>query len=154
MNLTSIYRYLHNRFGMVAYRTGALFFILSRTVGATARLYLVINILHLFILKEMGISFGVTTGVILLMILLYTFEGGVKTIVYTDTLQTTFMLLGLVVCTVYILQHLGLSAGEAMNVLESKGLGRIFHTDVHSKNFFVKQILGGVFISIAMTGLD
>ena len=154
LNLTSIYRYLKERFGVVAYRTGALFFILSRTVGATARLYLVINILHLFILKEMGISFGVTTGVILLMILLYTFEGGVKTIVYTDTLQTTFMLLGLVVCTVYILQHLGLSAGEAMNVLESKGLGRIFHTDVHSKNFFVKQILGGVFISIAMTGLD
>jgi len=154
MNLTSIYRYLHDRFGMVAYRTGALFFILSRTVGATARLYLVINILHVFILKDLGVSFGLTTGVILLMILLYTFEGGVKTIVYTDTLQTTCMLLGLVVCIAYILQHLGLSVGGALEALDVKGLGRIFHTDMNSKNFFPKQIIGGMFIAIAMTGLD
>src|SRR5580692_3981061 len=142
LNLTSIYRYLRERFGPVAYRTGALFFILSRTVGATARLYLVINVLHVFILKDLGVSFGLTTGVILLMILLYTFEGGVKTIVYTDTLQTTCMLLGLVVCIVYILQHLGLPAGAAWSALEAKGLGRIFHTDVHSKGFFLKQIIG------------
>ncbi len=94
LHLTSIYNYLHSRFGVVAYRTGSLFFLISRTVGATARLYLVINVLHVFILKDMGIPFAVTTFVILLMILLYTFEGGVKTIVYTDTLQTTFMLLG------------------------------------------------------------
>jgi Na+/proline symporter len=154
MNLTSIYRYLHDRFGMVAYRTGALFFILSRTVGATARLYLVINILHVFILKDLGVSFGLTTGVILLMILLYTFEGGVKTIVYTDTLQTTCMLLGLVVCIVYILQHLGLSVGSALEALDAKGLGRIFHADVNSRSYFPKQIVGGMFIAIAMTGLD
>jgi SSS family transporter len=154
LNLTSIYRYLQTRFGTVAYRTGSLFFILSRTVGATARLYLVINVLHLFILKDLGIPFGLTTAVILLMILLYTFEGGVKTIVYTDTLQTTFMLLGLVVCTVYILHTLGLSVGGAMQALDARGLTRIFHTDVQSKNFFVKQIVGGMFISIAMTGLD
>lgn len=154
LHLTSIYHYLQTRFGSVAYRTGALFFILSRTVGATARLYLVINVLHLFILKDLGIPFGLTTGVILLMILLYTFEGGVKTIVYTDTLQTTFMLLGLVVCTIYILQHLGLSIGGALNALEAKGFTRIFNTDVRSKGFFVKQIIGGMFITIAMTGLD
>src|ERR1700733_8054971 len=135
LHLTSIYHYLQTRFGSVAYRTGALFFILSRTVGATVRLYLVINVLHLFILKDLGIPFGLTTGVILFMILLYTFEGGVKTIVYTDTLQTTFMLLGLVVCIWYILQHLGLSAGGALEALDAKGLGRIFHTDVNSKNF-------------------
>ncbi|HTR30040.1 MAG TPA: sodium:solute symporter [Puia sp.] len=153
-NLTSIYRYLNGRFGTVAYRTGALFFILSRTVGATARLYLVINILYIFILKDLGVSFGLTTGVILLMILLYTFEGGVKTIVYTDTLQTTCMLLGLVVCIVYILQHLGLTVGAAWSALEAKGLTRIFHTDINSKNFFPKQIVGGMFIAIAMTGLD
>jgi Na+/proline symporter len=154
LNLTSIYHYLQTRFGSVAYRTGALFFILSRTVGATARLYLVINVLHLFILKDLGIPFGVTTGVILLMILLYTFEGGVKTIVYTDTLQTTFMLLGLVVCTVYILHHLGLSVGGALQALEAKGYTRVFNTDIRSKGFFVKQIIGGMFITIAMTGLD
>ena len=83
---------------MTSYKTGAFFFIISRTLGATARLYLVVNILQIFILNHLGIPFGVTAFIILLLILLYTFEGGVKTIVYTDTLQTTFMLLGLIVC--------------------------------------------------------
>ncbi|GGB16419.1 sodium:solute symporter [Puia dinghuensis] len=154
LQLTSIYRYLHTRFGSVAYRTGALFFIISRTVGATARLYLVINVLHIFILKDLGIPFGLTTLVILLMILLYTFEGGVKTIVYTDTLQTTFMLLGLCVCTVYILQHLHLSLGGAFQALNVRGFTHVFNGDVNSKGFWGKQILGGMFIAIAMTGLD
>ena len=94
LNLTSIYNYLDHRFGTMSHKTGALFFIISRIFGATARLYLVINVLQIFILKDMNIPFGVTTFVILLMIILYTFEGGVKTIVFTDTLQTTFMLLG------------------------------------------------------------
>lgn len=154
LHLTSIYNYLSGRFGSVAYRTGALFFIISRTVGATARLYLVINVLHVFILRDMGIPFGLTCFVILLMILLYTFEGGVKTIVYTDTLQTTFMLLGLVVCTVYILQHLNVSAGAALHALGDNGFTSVFNTDVLSKGFFGKQIIGGMFIAIAMTGLD
>ena len=103
MNLTSIYNYLQKRFGDISYKTGALFFIISRTVGATARLYLVIFIMQEFILRDLGIPFIVTAVVILVMILLYTFEGGVKTIVYTDTLQTTFMILGLVVCIIYIM---------------------------------------------------
>jgi Na+/proline symporter len=154
LQLTSIYNYLQSRFGNTAYRTGALFFIISRTVGATARLYLVINVLHLFILKDLGIPFGLTTFVILLMILLYTFEGGVKTIVYTDTLQTTFMLVGLLVCIFYILRHLHLSPGEALAALESKGYTRVIDTHFNGKGFFVKQILGGMFITIAMTGLD
>src|SRR6476620_908 len=102
LNLTSIYNYLDHRFGEVSHKTGALFFIISRVLGATARLYLVINVLQIFILKDMNIPFGVSTFVILFMIILYTFKGGVKTIVYTDTLQTTFMLLGLVVCMIYI----------------------------------------------------
>src|SRR5882757_8047119 len=154
LQLTSIYNYLHTRFGKVAYRTGSLFFIISRTVGATARLYLVINVLHFFILKEMGVPFALTTFVILLMILLYTFEGGVKTIVYTDTLQTTFMLLGLVVCIFYILRHMDLSFGSAMQTLDEKSFTGIFNFDVNSKGFFLKQIVGGMFITIAMTGLD
>src|SRR5580692_9797916 len=154
LHLTSIYNYLDSRFGTVAYRTGALFFIISRTVGATARLYLVINVLHTFILQDLGVPFAVTSFVILLMILLYTFEGGVKTIVYTDTLQTTFMLLGLVVCIVYIIQHLGLSFGGALHALDEQGYTKVINTDVHSKGFFLKQIIGGMFISIAMTGLD
>ncbi|MHA4808166.1 sodium:solute symporter [Flavitalea flava] len=154
LNLTSIYNYLHTRFGNIAYKTGSLFFIISRTVGATARLYLVINVLHVFILKELGVPFAVTTFVILLMILLYTFEGGVKTIVYTDTLQTTFMLLGLVVCIIYIIRHMDLSFGGALQALDEKKFTGIFNTDIKSKGFFLKQIIGGMFIMIAMTGLD
>lgn len=154
LNLTSIYNYLQQRFGNIAYKTGALFFIISRTVGATARLYLVINILQFFILDKMGVPFVVTTSFILLMILLYTFEGGVKTIVYTDTLQTTLMVTGLIVCVIYILQQLNMGAGEALTQMRADGYLNIFNTDVNSKGFFLKQIAGGAFITIAMTGLD
>jgi Na+/proline symporter len=154
LNLTSIYNYLQHRFGMVSYKTGALFFIISRTLGATARLFLVINVLQIFILKDLGISFGVTTFIILLMILLYTFEGGVKTIVYTDTLQTTFMLLGLVVCIIYIMGNLNHSVGSTLQELGQNNLTKIFNTDINSSGFFLKSILGGMFITIGMTGLD
>jgi Na+/proline symporter len=154
LNLTSIYTYLLQRFGTVAYKTGALFFIISRTLGATARLYLVINILQIFILDKLGVPFLVTAAVILLMILLYTFEGGVKTIVYTDTLQTSLMITGLIVCVVYILKQLNLSGGEAVTQIQEHGYFNIFNFDVNSKGFFLKQIIGGAFITIAMTGLD
>lgn len=154
LQLTSIYNYLHNRLGFIAYKTGALFFIISRTVGATARLYLVINILQNFILDEMGVPFWLTSIVILVMILLYTFEGGVKTIVFTDTLQTSFMLVGLVVCVIYIMYHLQLSVSGTIHQLQLKGYTHFFNTDINSKGFFLKQIIGGVFITIAMTGLD
>ncbi|KYP16218.1 sodium:solute symporter [Flavihumibacter sp. CACIAM 22H1] len=154
MNLTSIYNYLQQRFGFIAYKTGALFFIISRTIGATARLYLVINVLQIFILDKLGVPFVVTALIILLMILLYTFEGGVKTIVYTDTLQTSFMLIGLLVCVIYIMNNLGLNFGDTMATLSAKGYTNVFNTDVNSKGFFLKQILGGAFITIAMTGLD
>ncbi len=117
LNLTSIYNYLQHRFGMISYKTGALFFIISRVLGATARLYLVINVLQIFILKDMNIPFAVTTFVILVMILLYTFEGGVKTIVFTDTLQTTFMLVGLVVCIIYIMNNMGHSFNSTLTEL-------------------------------------
>lgn len=154
LNLTSIYNYLHGRFGMVSYKTGALFFIVSRVLGATARLYLVINVLHFFILKEMGVGFEIATFVILAMILLYTFEGGVKTIVFTDTLQTTCMLIGLIVCIIYIMDHTGHSFGSTLTQLSAKGLTRIFNSDINSPAFFLKQIIGGMFITITMTGLD
>ena len=154
MNLTSIYNYLQKRFGTIAYKTGALFFIISRTVGATARLYLVIFVLQEFILKNFGVPFIITAIIILLMILLYTFEGGVKTIVYTDTLQTTLMLAGLVVTVVFILNNLHISVGDAMRTLTDKGYTTIFNTDVKSGGFFLKQIIGGAFITISMFGLD
>src|SRR6476661_9352956 len=154
LNLTSIYNYLDHRFGVVSHKTGALFFIISRVLGATARLYLVINVLQIFILKDMNIPFAVSTFIILLMIILYTFEGGVKTIVFTDTLQTTFMLLGLIVCIIYIMNTLGFSFGETMNALSDRGYTKIINTDVNSNNFFLKQIIGGMFITIGMTGLE
>jgi Na+/proline symporter len=154
MNLTSIYTYLERRFGINAHKAGAFFFILSRTVGATARLYLVIIILQLFILDKLGIPFFVTAVVILLMILLYTFEGGVKTIVYTDTLQTTGMLVGLVVCIIVITKALGTDFSGALAMMSEKGYTKIFNWDVKSGSFAMKHIIGGMFIAIAMTGLD
>lgn len=158
LNLTSIYNYLQHRLGMVSYKTGASFFILSRTLGATARLYLVVRILQDSIFANLGegfhIPFWLTTLIILLMILLYTFEGGVKTIVYTDTLQTTCMLIGLVVCVVYILHSLDLNFGSAMSTLSEKGYSNMFVTDPNSKLFIVKQIVAGAFITVTMTGLD
>ncbi len=156
LNLTSIYTYLEKRFGVNAHKAGATFFILSRLVGATARLYLVINILQTFILDKLStpIPFEVTAIVILVLILLYTIEGGVKTIVYTDTLQTSGMLIGLVACIVVILGALNLNFSEAFSALSAKGYTQIFNTDFKSGSFCLKQILGGAFIAIAMTGLD
>lgn len=154
MNLTSIYNYLEQRFGVTSYKTGASYFILSRTLGATARMYLVVNILQLFILDSMGVPFWVTTLVILVLILLYTFEGGVKTIVYTDTLQTSCMLIGLVVCIIAIMSKMNLNVSETFAALDAKGMMKLVNTDVKSSGFFLKQILGGAFITIAMTGLD
>jgi Na+/proline symporter len=154
LNLTSIYNYLQHRFGIVSYKTGALFFLISRTLGATARLYLVINVLQIFILRDLNISFGLATFIILLLILLYTFEGGVKTIVYTDTLQTTFMLLGLVVCIIYIMNGMGHSVSSTLAELDKNQLTKIFDTDPNSSGYFLKSILGGMFITIGMTGLD
>lgn len=154
LNLTSIYNYLGTRLGFLSYKTGSSFFILSRTLGATARLYLVVNILQEAILNSFGIPFWATTLIILAMILLYTFEGGVKTIVYTDTLQTSCMLAGLVICVFYILQTLGLGFGESLDQMQSHGYTKIFFTDPNSSLFFVKQIVAGAFITLTMTGMD
>jgi Na+/proline symporter len=154
LNLTSIYHYLDQRFGKESYKTGALFFIISRTFGATARLFLVINVLQIFILDKMHVPFVFTAALILLMILLYTWKGGVKTIVYTDTLQTSFMLIGLVICLFYILSDLDLSFGQALGMMTERGYTKIFETDINSKAFFMKNIIGGAVIAIAMTGLD
>ena len=154
LNLTSIYHYLGTRLGPRAYKTGASFFIVSRTVGATARLYLVVKILQDAVLDGLQVPFWLTSAVIIIMILLYTYEGGVKTIVWTDTLQTTCMLLGLVISVVYVLDSLHLSIGESLGQMHERGLSTIFSTDINSKQFWLKQILAGMFIAIAMTGMD
>ncbi len=154
LNLTSIYNYLSSRLGFTAYKTGASFFILSRTLGATARLYLVVKILQDAILESFHVPFWLTTLIILAMILLYTYEGGVKTIVWTDTLQTSCMLLGLIICIVYILKSLNMGIGDSLHAMQEKGYATIFFTDPHSKLFFLKQILAGAFVAITMTGMD
>ncbi len=154
LNLTSIYNYFSSRMGFKSYKTGAGFFILSRTLGATARLYLVVNILQAVILSAMGIPFWLTTIIILLMILLYTFKGGVKTIVWTDTLQTFCMLLGLILCVYFILNYLNLDFSSALKKMSEKGYSKTWQFDVDSKYFFIKQIIAGAFITITMTGMD
>lgn len=154
MNLTSIYSYLENRLGFNAHKTGAGFFILSRTVGATLRLYLVIKVLEDFILEDFNIGFEWTAIIILGLILLYTFKGGVKTIVWTDTLQTTFMLLALIICLVYLAGSFDMTLFESWVTIQKEGMTKTFETDYQSSGFFLKQIVGGAFITIAMTGLD
>jgi Na+/proline symporter len=154
LRLSSIYGYLGQRLGPVSHRCGAGFFIVSRTLGATARLYLVVKVLQDAILDAFGLPFWLTTAVILPMILLYTLEGGVRTIVFTDTLQTAGMLLGLVVCTAFLLQRLELSPAQALARMREAGLARVWGTEPQAAGWFVKQLVAGFFITIAMTGLD
>ena len=152
--LTSIYGYLQQRLGPRSYKTGAGIFLVSRTLGATARLYLVVRILQDNLLDGFGVPFWLTTAVILLMVLLYTVEGGVRTIVFTDTLQTAGMLLGLLVCTAFLLDRLEQGPLQALGRMNEAGLSTVFGTDPASRGFWLKQIVAGAFIAIAMTGLD
>jgi Na+/proline symporter len=154
IQLTSIYNFLNDRFGTFSYKTGASFFILSRTLGATARLYLVVKILQDAILQNLGIPFWATTIIILIMIVLYTFQGGVKTIVWTDTLQTVCMITGLIVCVFFIMNKLNLNISQSLDAMSLKGYNKIFFTNPDSKLFCLKQIIAGAFISITMTGMD
>jgi Na+/proline symporter len=154
LKLTSIYTYLDGRLGRRAYQSGAGFFILSRLFGATARLYLVVAVLQNIILDSLGIPFWLTTFVILGMILMYTYQGGVKTIVWTDTLQTTCMLLGLFACVGFMLGQLDLSIPQALQQMHERGLSRVFTFDANSPNFWLKQIVAGIFIVLTMTGMD
>ncbi|NHZ78311.1 sodium:solute symporter [Massilia sp. CCM 8695] len=154
LKLTSIYDYLNQRLGRRACQSGASFFILSRLLGATARLYLVVNILQAIILDSLGVPFWLTTLVILAMILMYTYQGGVKTIVWTDTLQTSCMLFGLVACIAILLGQMDLSVGQGLAQMQERGLSRIFTTSFDSPNFYLKQIVAGAFIVLSMTGMD
>jgi len=154
LKLTSIYTYLDGRLGRRAYQSGAGFFILSRLFGATARLYLVVAVLQSIILDSLGIPFWLTTFVILGMILLYTYQGGVKTIVWTDTLQTTCMLVGLFACVGFMLGQLDLTIPQALQQMHERGLSRVFTFDANSPNFWLKQIVAGIFIVLTMTGMD
>ncbi|MCR5821434.1 MAG: sodium:solute symporter [Bacteroidales bacterium] len=154
LNLTSIYTYLEQRFGTHSERTGALFFIVSRLLGSALRMYLVVFVLYEFVFKSWGIPFWVPAVVFIAIILLYTFRGGLKTVVWTDTLQTTFLLLAAGAAVVAILKELGISYGELMQQSSDAGLTKVFETDVNHNKFWLKQVLSGMFITITMTGLD
>jgi len=154
MNLTSIYTYLESRFGSVSYKTGSFFFILSRTIGAAFRVYIVVNVLQTFVFDNWGIPFWLTVGMFMLLILIYTYKGGVKTIVWTDTLQTTFMLVTVIFSVVVIAGQLGLGIGNLIGEVMKSEYATIINTKINSPNYFWKNFLGGTFIAIAMTGLD
>jgi len=154
LRLTSIYHYLDVRLGRRAYQSRAGFFILSRLFGATARLYLVVAVLQIIILDGLGVPFWLTTLVILGMILLYTYQGGVKTIVWTDTLQTTCMLAGLFACVAFLLGQLDLTIPQALRQMQQQGLARVFTHDPNSPGFWLKQVVAGAFIVVTMTGMD
>lgn len=154
LNLTSIYTYLRQRFGMASYRTGAFYFILSRVVGAAFRLYIVVNVLQEFVFKDLHVPFWVTVAIFIILILLYTYEGGVKTIVWTDTLQTTCMLAAVVLSIYMISSELHLTPAGLIDSITSSEYSKTFFTEWAPKTFFPKQFFGGMFITIAMTGLD
>ena len=154
LNLTSIYTYLDKRFGSNSQRTGSFFFIVSRIMGSALRMYLVVFVLHEFIFKAIGVPFWALALFFIVLILIYTFKGGIKTIIWTDTLQTTFMLLSTVITIVFLLKEMDISFFDMMSQAADEGYTRMFETDWRSNNFFLKQILSGAFITIAMTGLD
>ncbi len=155
LNLTSIYSYLEQRFGFWSYKTGAFFFILSRVIGASFRMYLVVNVLQIFIFDQWGIPFGAAVAVFILLIILYTFEGGVKTIVWTDTLQTTFMLLGVILSIYFILSELNVNLSDMFETVKNSKYSQLLFTDDwRDSRYFLKKFFGGIFIAIVMTGLD
>lgn len=154
LNLTSIYSYLEIKFGKSSERTGALLFIISRLVGSAIRMYLVVFVLYEFVFKAWDIPFWVPAVIFIVLILLYTFKGGIKAVVWTDMLQTTFLLLAAVMTVVIVLKTLNISFGEMMSISAERGYTKLFETDWSHSKFFVKQILSGAFITITMTGLD
>ncbi len=156
LKLTSIYTYLLERFGFWSYKTGSAFFLLSRTIGASARLYIVAAVLQLTLFDNWGIPFFLTIILTIGLIYLYTFKGGIRTIIYTDTLQTFFMLAAVVVSVIILGKELGFGFGEMIKKVAQSEHSRIFFFDnfIGDRKHFIKYFLGGAFITITMTGLD
>jgi Na+/proline symporter len=154
LKLTSIYTYLEQRFGFWSYKTGAGFFIISRTLGASLRMFLVINVLQVFVFDAWNIPFWVNTMVFIILIILYTLKGGIRTIVWTDTLQTTFMLLAVVLSIFYISKGMGTPIHKLFSDIGDSNISRMFITEWNHERHFLKQFFSGMFITITMTGLD
>ena len=154
LKLTSIYGYLEQRFGFWSYKTGAGFFILSRVLGASLRMFLVINVLQIFVFDAWNIPFWVNVLIFIALIIIYTLKGGIRTIIWTDTLQTTFMLLAVVLSVFFISRELGEPVQKLMRNLFDSDMSRIVITDWDHPRHFIKQFFSGMFITITMTGLD
>jgi len=154
LNLTSIYKYLDTRFSKSAYKTGSAFFLISRTIGAAFRLYLVAIVLQIAFFDAFKIPFAVTVITTIIMIWLYTHRAGIKTIVWTDTLQTTFLILAVIISIVIIGKDLNLDTKALFNTVVNHDYSKIFFWDWHDKHFFFKDFFSGAFIAFVMTGLD
>jgi len=154
LQLTSIYTYLEDRFGFWSYKTGAVFFLISRIIGASFRMFLVVSILQIFVFDAWGIPFWATVAMFIVLIMLYTFRGGIKTIVWTDTLQTTFMLVAVVLTLIFISRELGWSFSNLVQEVRESEYSRMFITEWQDRHFMIKDFLAGMFIAIVMTGLD
>ncbi len=156
LNLTSIYTYLEDRLGHRSYKTGAMIFLISRTIGSAFRLYLVAIILQWFIFDAWNIPFAVTIALCLLLIWLYTNKGGLKTIIITDMMQTTCLLLAVVLSIYFMADSLGFGFFETIETIKESSYSKIFFWDdlLGNRIHFWKHFLGGVFVTVAMTGLD
>ena len=155
LNVTSIYEYLLQRFGAVSHKTGAFFFFISRVLGAAFRLFLVAIVLQQFVFDEWNVPFEITVILSILLIWIYTFRAGIKTIVWTDTLQTLFMLIAVGLSIYFIIDKIGWSFSDFLASEELKDYNKMVFTDsLLAKNHFVKSFLGGLFIAVCMTGLD
>ncbi len=155
MNLTSIYGYIEHRLGSVSYKTAASIFLISRTIGSAARLYLVVIVLQRYVFDAFGVPFWLTVLISLGLIFAYTYRGGLKTIIITDTLQTLFLVSSVIFTIFFICHSLGYSLPEAFEAVKKSNYSKIFfYEDWLKSNFYIKQILGGIFVTIAMVGLD
>lgn len=154
LQLTSIYTYLDGRFGKASYKTGATYFLISRIIGASFRMYLVVNVLQMFVFDKWGIPFWFTVLLFISLIMLYTFRGGIKTIVWTDMLQTTFMLLAVVVSLFLMADGMGISFGNLLEKVYDSDYSQLTFMNWEHKHFYLKDFLAGAFIAIVMTGLD
>ena len=155
LNLTSIYTFLQQRFGEITYKLGAGFFIVSRLIGAALRMYLVANVLQSFVFNELGVPFEITVALSIFLIWTYTFKGGIKTIIWTDTLQTLFMLISVGLSIYLISDDLNIALGDIYSEISAKGMGDVWQTDNPlAGNYWWKGILGGMFITLGMTGVD
>lgn len=154
LKLTSIYGYLEQRFGFWSYKTGAGFFIISRVIGASLRMFLVIHVLQIFVFDAWNIPFWVNVLIFIALIIIYTLKGGIRTIIWTDTLQTTFMLLAVVLSVFYISRELGAPVFSLIGDVFDSDMSRIVITDWDHPRHFIKQFFSGMFITITMTGLD